>query len=201
MRALTLVASVGLGCPQLGLEGCWRLRSTALAGSPCSGRPSQVRGRLPVSGLQGGVSRPPLGPRHRGLHFQGACVAWWAEALWPGTYNWGWRCRVWCRCHCHSSRPWRRGPAQAPGGPGAQTTGHRCDCWRHCWRGYCCWNGLSTEVHPGRQGRPVILTLGVRAAAHTGTPQPDMPRHGSSLTGTVTLHKRFTFSLPQFIHL
>lgn len=168
---LTWVASVGLGCPRPGLEGYWSLRSTASAGSPCSGQLPQVQERLPAFGLQGGVFRLPPGPRHKG---QEACVAWLAWVPWPRTYNWGWRCRVWCRCRCHWSRPWRRGPALAPGGPEGRTSVHHCGCWRHCWRGYCCWNGLSTEVHPGRQGSCVTSTLGVGASAHTGTPKPGM---------------------------
>lgn len=72
---LTWVALVGLGCPRPGLEGYWSLRSTASAGSPCSGQLLQVQERLPAVGLQGGVFRLPPGPRHKG---QEACVAWLA---------------------------------------------------------------------------------------------------------------------------
>lgn len=171
---LTWLAWVGLGCPPPDPEECWSPRSTSSAGSPCSERPPLEQGRLPAVCLQGGVSRPTLGRRHRGLYFRGACVAWWASVFWLETYNWGWRCRAWCRCHCHSSLPWKRGLALAPGSPGGRTIGHHYGCWRRCWRGYCCWNGLSTEVHPGRQGRCVILTLGMGASALTGTLEPDL---------------------------
>lgn len=141
------LAWVGLGCPLPGLGECWNPRSTSSAGSPCSERLPLEQGRLPAVCLQGGVSRPTLGRRHRDRYFRGACVAWWASVFWIGTYNWGWRCRAWYRCHCHSSLPWKRGLALAPGGPGGRTIGHHYGCWRRCWRGYCCWNGLSTEVH------------------------------------------------------
>lgn len=181
MWVLTWVALVGLGCPPPGLEECRSLRSTASAGSPCSGRPPQVQGTLPAVCPQGGVSRLTLGPRHRDLYFRGTCGAWWASVLWLGTCNWGWRCRAWYRCHCRSNLPWRRGPALAPAGLGGRTIGHHYGCWRRCWRGCCCWNGWSTEVHPGRQGRCVSLTPGMGASAHTAPRSQTHPHSGSSL--------------------
>lgn len=164
LQGLTWAASVGRGCPRPGQWACW-CPSRALLGGLCSDWWPSGLGRPLGGGPHGGVVPAPRAHPHTDPDFLGACGAWRAVACWPGTGSWGWRCRGRCRCRCRWSRPWRGGPARAPGGPGGRTSGRRCGCWMRCWRVCCCWSDLSTEALPGRRDEWFTPGLPVGPAA------------------------------------
>lgn len=124
----------------------------------------------------------------------------------------GCRRRVWYRCRCRWNRLWRGDPVRFRWDQEHRTNGHRCGCWRHCWRACCCWSGLNTACHPAGTAtatrpahHPGVWAFPKRGKGGGGGPPTDHPiaskvsvrdSRASEPEGWLTLECRLGESLP-----